>query len=143
MPQLPDAFFKVMNATNRVVQVVSGGRLGTSFGGMPTVELTTTGRKSGQPRTVILTAPVIDGDRLILVASKGGNDDHPDWYRNLVAKPEVEIAFKGTKRPYNARTATPEERAELWPRITSSYSGYGDYQKRATREIPVVICDPA
>lgn len=143
MPQLPDAFFKVMNATNRVAKTLSGGRIGGSLMGMPTLELTTTGRKSGQPRTVILTPPVVEGDRLILVASKGGNDEHPDWYRNLVANPQVEIGRDGKKRRYTARTASPEERAELWPRITESYSGYGDYQKRAKREIPVVICDPA
>ena len=142
MPQLPDTFFKVMNVTNRVAKTLSGGRLGGSLFGMPTMELTTTGRKSGKPRTVILTPPLIEGDRLILVASKGGNDEHPDWYRNLVANPEVEIDRNGSKRRYNARTASPEERAELWPRITASYKGYGDYQKRATREIPVIICDP-
>ena len=143
MPQIPDPFFKLMSGVNRAVLSISGGRVGASFFGMPALELTTTGRKSGQQRTVVLTAPIVDGDRIVLVASKGGNDSHPDWYRNLVANPEVEIAMKGSRRRYKARTASPEERAELWPRITSAYKGYADYEKRASREIPVVLCDPA
>lgn len=143
MPQLPDAFFKVMNATNRVAKSLSGGRIGSSLFGMPTIEVTTIGRKSGQPRTVILTPPVIDGERLVLVASKGGNDEHPDWYRNLVVNPEIEVVRDGTRRRYRAHTASPDERAELWPRIIAGYRGYGDYQKRSKREIPVIICDPA
>lgn len=142
MPQIPDPFFKAMSGLNRAVLSMSGRRVGSTFFGMPALELTTTGRKSGKQRTVVLTAPIVEGERIVLVASKGGNDDHPDWYRNLVANPEVEITLKGEKRTYKARTATPEERAELWPRITSAYKGYADYEKRTTREIPVVICDP-
>ena len=80
---------------------------------------------------------------MVLVASKGGHSDHPDWYRNLTADPRVEITRDGDTTPMVARTATPEERAELWPRIVASYKGYEGYQRNTDREIPVVICEPA
>ncbi|HEX7133115.1 MAG TPA: nitroreductase/quinone reductase family protein, partial [Iamia sp.] len=79
---------------------------------------------------------------VVLVASKGGDDRDPLWYGNLVAQPDVEVTIAGTTTPMRARTATAEERAELWPRITTAYKGYAGYQKRTDREIPVVICEP-
>jgi deazaflavin-dependent oxidoreductase (nitroreductase family) len=109
---------------------------------MPAVELHTTGRKSGQRRTVILTAPIHDEDRIVVIASKGGDDRHPDWYTNLVAQPDVEITRDGITKPYRARTATAEEKAEMWPTVVRSYKGYAGYQKRTDRDIPVVICEP-
>ena len=78
----------------------------------------------------------------MLVASKGGDDRHPEWYLNLTANPEVELTVDGATRPMRARTASTEEKAELWPRIVSAYRGYGGYQRRTTRDIPVVICEP-
>jgi deazaflavin-dependent oxidoreductase (nitroreductase family) len=90
----------------------------------------------------MLTAPVVDGDRIVLVASKGGDDRDPDWYRNLSAHPEIELTMAGRRRPMRARPATIEERSELWPRIVAAYKGYGGYQRRTEREIPVVICEP-
>jgi deazaflavin-dependent oxidoreductase (nitroreductase family) len=89
----------------------------------------------------MLTAPIIEDDRVVLVASKGGDDRDPDWYRNLVAHPEVELTVKGETKPMVARTAAAAERDELWPRITAAYKGYGGYQQRTKREIPVVICE--
>jgi deazaflavin-dependent oxidoreductase (nitroreductase family) len=90
----------------------------------------------------MLTAPVVDGDRVVLVASKGGDDRNPDWYQNIMANPEVELAMAGESRQMRARTATSDEKADLWPRIVSAYKGYGGYQRRTERDIPVVICDP-
>ncbi|HEU5151191.1 MAG TPA: nitroreductase family deazaflavin-dependent oxidoreductase [Iamia sp.] len=139
---LTDLGMKGMNVSHRAVLKVSGGRLLTAPFGMPTVELHTTGRKTGQRRSTLLTAPVREDGRVVLVASKGGDDRDPLWYRNLVADPEVELTIDGVTTPMRARTATPEERAELWPRITAAYKGYAGYQKRTTREIPVVICEP-
>jgi deazaflavin-dependent oxidoreductase (nitroreductase family) len=110
--------------------------------GMPAVELHTTGRRSGRRRTVILTAPVHDATRVVLVASKGGDDRHPDWYLNLRDDPHVELTMDGTTRPYLARTATAEEKAELWPRVVAAYKGYAGYQRRSSRDIPLVICTP-
>ncbi len=91
----------------------------------------------------MLTTPIADGDRIVLVASKGGADRHPAWYLNLVADPDVEVTTSAGHRRMVARTADPDERAALWPRIVRRYSGYRRYQERTARVIPVVICEPA
>lgn len=139
---LPDPLFKVANLIHRGLYDLSGGRLGGSIGSMPVLKLTTTGRRSGQRRTVMLTAPIREDDEIVLVASKGGNDEHPAWYLNLVANPAVTIEIDDRTIEATARTATDEEKAELWPRITSAYKGYAGYQRRTDRDIPVVICTP-
>jgi len=139
---IPELVFKTMNAVHRPLFDLTRGRVGGRFLKMTALKLTTTGRRSGEARTVMLTTPIHDDERIVLVASKGGNDQHPDWYLNLVADPEVTIEMAGRTIRATARTATPDERAELWPRITAAYSGYGDYEQRANREIPVVICTP-
>ena len=90
----------------------------------------------------MLTAPIHGGGRYVLVASKGGDDRHPDWYRNLVAEPEVELTVEGETMSFIARTATEVEKAEMWPQIVAAYKGYGGYQKKTDRDIPVVICEP-
>ncbi|OBC04209.1 nitroreductase [Mycobacterium sp. 852013-50091_SCH5140682] len=138
---LKDSGAKLMNLAHRFVLTVSGKRLLAHPFGMPLVELHTVGRKSGQPRSCFLTTPVHDSKRVVLVASKGGDDRHPDWYRNLQAHPDAELVIDGERRKVHARTANPEEKAELWPQIVASYQGYANYQKRTTRDIPVVICD--
>jgi deazaflavin-dependent oxidoreductase (nitroreductase family) len=109
---------------------------------MPAVELHTTGAKSGLPRSTMLTSPVHDANRIVLVASKGGADRNPLWLGNLVAHPEVEITMKGTTTKMLARIASPDEKAELWPQIVSAYKGYAGYQTKTERDIPVVICEP-
>ena len=132
-----------MNTAHRVLLKVSFGKLGWKAGSMPVLELTTIGRKSGQARAVMLTSPIQDGDTVVIVASKGGEDTHPAWYLNLVANPDVEVALAGAaKRPYAARVADAEERAELWPRVTSSYDNYAGYQRKTDREIPLVLLTP-
>jgi deazaflavin-dependent oxidoreductase (nitroreductase family) len=133
---------KVMSRTHRVILKVSGGRVLHSAFGMPAVELHTIGRKTGEPRTTMLTSPVHDDDRVVLVASKGGDDRHPQWYGNLTANPDVEIVIGGVTRPLRARTASAEEKATLWPQIVAAYQGYGGYQEKTERDIPVVICEP-
>ena len=96
---LADISLKTMIRLHRAIVHLSGGQvLGSAFG-MPVVELHTVGRKSGLPRSTMLTAPVVDGDRIVLVASKGGDDRDPDWYRNLVAHPEIELTMAGRRRP--------------------------------------------
>jgi deazaflavin-dependent oxidoreductase (nitroreductase family) len=139
-----DLLFKTMNAIHHGVLAVSGGRLGWDFMNMPTLELTTTGRKSGQPRSVMLTSPVQEGSTLVIVGSRGGDDRHPAWYHNIKANPEVQVRWKGGPvQPMRARVATPEERARLWPLVVERYKGYGDYQTKTDREIPLVLLDPA
>ncbi len=140
--QLADIGLRTMSQVHRAIVHVTGGRvLGSAFG-MPVVELHTVGRKSGLPRSTMLTAPVVDGDRVVLVASKGGDDRDPDWYRNLMAHPEVELIMAGQHRLMSARRASPAEKAELWPRVVAAYQGYGGYQRRTERDIPLVICEP-
>ncbi len=138
-----DAALKFMNTAHRLLLKASFGKLGWKAGSMPVLELTTIGRKSGQARAVMLTSPIQDGDTVVIVASKGGEDSHPAWYLNLVANPDVEVALAGApKRPYTARVASAEERAELWPRVTSSYDNYAGYQRKTDREIPLVLLTP-
>lgn len=106
------------------------------------VLLTTTGRKSGKRRVTPLTA-TLDGDRVVLVASNGGAPKHPDWYLNLQADPRVAVQRGGSAVAMLARTASADERAELWPRVVATFKGYDGYQKRTEREIPLVICERA
>ena len=139
---LADVSMKTMSQVHRAIVHLSGGQLLGSAFGMPVVELHTTGRTSGLPRSTMLTAPVTDGDRVVLVASKGGDDRDPDWYRNLLAHPEIELTMAGQRRPMRARRASPAEKAELWPRVVAAYSGYAGYQRRTEPDIPLVICEP-
>ena len=127
---------------HRAALKVTGGRWPRSVLGMEPVELHTTGRVSGQRRSTMLSAPIYGDDRVVLVASKGGHEHDPDWYKNLVANPDVEITARGRTVPMAARTASSEERAALWSTITAAYGGYDGYQRRTDREIPVVICEP-
>ncbi|HEX5616612.1 MAG TPA: nitroreductase family deazaflavin-dependent oxidoreductase [Acidimicrobiia bacterium] len=138
-----DVMLKTMNAVHRALLAITFGKIGWSAGGMPVLELTTTGRRSGQPRSVMLTSPVQEGSTLVIVASRGGDDVHPAWYHNLVADPQVEVALGGkAKQPMRARVATPDERARLWPQITAKYRNYAQYQTKTEREIPLVLLEP-
>jgi deazaflavin-dependent oxidoreductase (nitroreductase family) len=127
---------------HRALLKLTGGRFPRTVLGMQPVELHTTGRKSGARRSTMLTAPIFEPGRVVLVASKGGHQDHPDWYKNLAANPDVELTAEGRTRRMRARTASAEEKAEMWPRILSAYKGYAGYQKNTDREIPVVILEP-
>lgn len=137
-----DLMAKGMNVLHRSLLSVSGGRIGATAKGMHVVQLHTTGRTSGQRRSVMLTCPIYETDRVVLIASKGGDDRHPDWYRNLVALPDVELTDGGTTRLMRARTASPAEKAEMWPAIVAANKGYEGYQQRTDRDIPVVVCEP-
>jgi deazaflavin-dependent oxidoreductase (nitroreductase family) len=139
----PDFVLKSMNAIHRGVLKVSGGKAGWHTAGMPVLELTTTGRKSGQPRSVMLTSPLQQGDAIVVVASRGGDDHSPAWYHNLAANPDVQVSWKGEPvRPMHARVANAEERAQMWPKITSKFKNYAGYQARTSREIPLVLLEP-
>lgn len=139
-----DPVIKVINTLHRTLVNVSKGKIGGKIGGMPAVVLTTTGRKTGEKRQSMLTAPIVDGDRIVLIASYGGGPKHPQWYLNLTADPNVQIAVSGgPTKNYIARTADATERAQLWPQVTAAYKGYAGYQEKTDREIPVVLFDPA
>jgi deazaflavin-dependent oxidoreductase (nitroreductase family) len=143
---MPSALtFKVMNGIHRTILRGTGGRVGWFMPGykMPVVELTTIGRKSGQPRTTMLTSPLQEGSTIVLVASAGGNDRHPAWYLNIVSNPEVTVAVRGEPaKRMRAAPASPEERARLWPLVTRDHPNYAGYQRRTQREIPLVLLRP-
>jgi deazaflavin-dependent oxidoreductase (nitroreductase family) len=138
-----DLFARVVFGLHRELYTRTGGRfIGNAFG-MPVIILRTTGRKSGKLRETMLTSPLQEGDTIAIVASYGGDDRHPAWFLNLKDNPEVEITMRGRTRKMRARIATADEKARMWPRITSTYRGYSSYQRRTDRDIPVVLLDPA
>jgi deazaflavin-dependent oxidoreductase (nitroreductase family) len=124
------------------VFLATRGRVLGGFLGMPVVMLTTTGRKTGKKRYTMLTSPHQDGEKVILIASWGGDDRHPTWFLNLRDNPDVAVVMQGKERRMRAHVATPEERETLWRRVVKSYRGYGRYQERTDREIPVVVLEP-
>jgi len=135
-------FIKLMSRANAWAYRRTKGRIGGTFvGGAPVALLSTTGRKSGEVRTVPLIY-LAEGDAVVFVASKGGMSKHPLWYLNLTANPDVTVEIKDDRREMVARTATADEKAELWPKLVAIYGEYDTYQARTDREIPVVICEP-
>ena len=135
---LADISLKTMSRVHRAIVQLSGGKiLGSAFG-MPVVELHTVGRNSGRPRSTMLTAPVIDGDRVVLVASKGGDDRDPDWYRNLLANPQVTVELGTETFPATAVPVTGPERDTIYAEQGRRYPGFAEYQAKTDRVIPVV-----
>ena len=117
------------------------GEVGYIWNGAPILLLTTTGRSTGEPRTT----PLIfgrDGDAYVLIASQGGAPEHPGWYRNILANPEVEVQVGTRKVKARARTSSGEERARLWQQALEFWPPYADYALKTEREIPVVVLDP-
>lgn len=140
---IANPIIRIMSRVNTWAYRVTNGRLGGKFrGGAPVMLLTVIGRKTGQRHTFPLLYLRV-GDRVVTVASKGGMDHHPLWYRNLVATPAVEVQIGAEVTPMRAHTASPAEKAELWPRLVAMYPDYAQYQKRTKRDIPVVILSPA
>jgi deazaflavin-dependent oxidoreductase (nitroreductase family) len=120
----------------------SKGADGHIWNGIPTLLLTTTGRKSGKP----YTTPLIygkDGDRYLIVGSWGGSPRHPQWYLNLVAQPQVEIQVAAEKFKARTSTAAGEEKARLWKIMAAIYPNYDVFQTRTTRVIPLVVIERA
>jgi deazaflavin-dependent oxidoreductase (nitroreductase family) len=139
-----DFALKAMNTVHRGLLRLTGQRIGWNALRMPVLELTTVGRKSGQSRSVMLTSPLQEGDTVVVVASRGGDDHHPAWLLNVQANPEVEVSLRGgPKRPMRARVATAPERARLWPLVVADHKNYAGYQRRTSREIPLVLLEPA
>jgi deazaflavin-dependent oxidoreductase (nitroreductase family) len=108
--------------------------------GSSTLILTTRGRRSGEPRSTPLIYGRNNGDYMV-VASKGGSDEPPAWYRNLQEDPEVEAQVKGDRFRARARTATAEEKPQLWSIMTEQWPDYAEYQQKTEREIPVVVLE--
>lgn len=121
--------------------LASDGDDGYEFDGAKCVVLTTRGRRTGATRRSPLIR-VSDGDRYLLVASMGGAPNHPSWYLNLVANPNITIQDRAEAYEMVARTADPHEKAKLWPLAVAQWPDYEVYQERAERDIPLVICEP-
>ena len=131
---------KVVTAVHVALYRATKGRLGGRTG-LPVLLLTTTGRRSGRRLTKPL-GYVKEGDDFLLAASNAGNDFFPSWWLNLEANPVAEIQVRGQRLSVNARKASPEERERLWPKFPEAYKGYASYEKKTSREIPVVILTP-
>ncbi len=140
MPVNP-TFLRFVSMTHLFWYRLTGGLIGGSIGGMSMLLLTTTGRKTGQPRTTPLQY-LEDGKNLVVIASNGGNPRHPAWWLNLEKNPQAEAQLKNQTKRVNAEAATGEERERLWRAAVERYSGYEGYQKTAQREIPVVVLRP-
>ncbi|MEE2058873.1 nitroreductase family deazaflavin-dependent oxidoreductase [Rhodococcus artemisiae] len=141
------SIIKWMSRVNVVLYRATGGRLGGKWRvgsafpwGIPVCLLTTTGRKTGQPRTAPLLFLEADG-KVLLVASQGGLPKHPLWFRNIQANPEVTVQIRSDIRKLTARVATDTERARYWPELTAMYPDFDNYQSWTDRVIPVVVCE--
>lgn len=135
-----ELFSKYYGRFNTWLYQRTGGRLGNTLLGAPVLLLTTTGNKSGQKRTVPLLY-LKDGERYLIVASKGGFPTDPAWYKNLVANPAVEVQEGAAVKAMRARTLSEEEKAQVWPRLVAMYKYYQQYQDRTERSIPVVALE--
>lgn len=141
---LKDVLARNITAVHEALFRATDGRVGGRIVGMEALILGTTGRRSGKPRSTMLTAPLVDDDgsgRVVLVASYGGDDRDPTWFLNLRANPDVTITMRGSTSAYRARVATPAEKSALWPSVVAAYKGYAGYQDRTERDIPLVICE--
>ncbi|OBF95588.1 nitroreductase [Mycobacterium sp. 852002-51152_SCH6134967] len=119
----------------------TGGEVGYLWNGVPTLLLTVTGRRSGQPRTSALIFGR-HGEDYLVVASMGGAPMHPKWYLNLQANPAAEIQVRDRRIAVRACTATPEEKPQLWRIMAELWPNYDAYQARTSRDIPVVVLTP-
>jgi len=120
---------------------VSGGRIGGKMGKVSVLLLTTTGRKTGKQRTLPLVY-IMDGSDYVITASAGGADKHPGWFFNIRSNPQATIQVKDKHIQVTAEIAEPEKKSELWSRLVEVAPNFAGYEKRTSREIPMVILHP-
>jgi deazaflavin-dependent oxidoreductase (nitroreductase family) len=137
-----DRITRIINTVHQTLFTLSKGRVGGTLMGMPVVLLTTTGRKSGQPRRNMVGVPLTDGDNPVLIASFGGQPNHPQWYLNMKADSRVEITRGGQTVPMTARITEGAEREALWARAVADTPDFEKYQAQTKREIPIVVVEP-
>ncbi|MGZ4308027.1 MAG: nitroreductase family deazaflavin-dependent oxidoreductase [Gaiellaceae bacterium] len=137
-----DLTFRLLGGLHRNVYRLTGGKIGARIVNLPVLLLTTTGRKSGRPRTQPL-AYTRTGDGYVVIASKGGAAHHPLWYLNLRANPLAEVTVGRETQEVRAREAEGEERERLWRQMADVYSGYDRYAQKTSRRIPVIVLEPA
>ncbi len=146
--ELTRRLIKVMATVNVALYRLTRGRVGGTWrigagwhDPVPICLLEHRGRRTGKRRTTPLVY-LRDGSRIVVVASQAGRPRHPLWFRNLEADPDVTVQIRGDRRRMRARTAGPQERSQLWPRLVDLYRDYDSYQSWTEREIPVVILEP-
>ncbi|MEO6028087.1 MAG: nitroreductase family deazaflavin-dependent oxidoreductase [Candidatus Binatia bacterium] len=132
---------EVIWSVHRFLYRVSGGRIGGSAVGLPVLMLTTKGRKSGEPRTSVLTY-LPKGRAAVVFASNAGEPKHPAWWLNLVADPHAQVQIGRDVTPMSAREADGAERQQLWAELVRASPSYAEYEQRTTRRIPVVVLEP-
>jgi deazaflavin-dependent oxidoreductase (nitroreductase family) len=138
---MANSTFRILGGLHKRIYRLTGGKVGGKLGKAPVLLLTTTGRKSGQPRTnPLLYAQA--GDGFVVIASKGGADEHPFWYLNLQATPRAEVTVGRETRQVNAREAEGEERERLWRALADLHPGYDKYAQKTARRIPVLVLEP-
>ncbi|MDH3249341.1 MAG: nitroreductase family deazaflavin-dependent oxidoreductase [Acidimicrobiia bacterium] len=137
-----DGTAKRLSRLHTVLYRATRGRVGRRLVDNDMLLLTTVGRNTGKPHTVPLLY-LRDGERLVVFASWGGRDEHPEWYLNLAAHPDTEVQVDGERIRMTARTAEGDERARWWVAAQRAYDGYTTYQSRTDRQIPVVILEVA
>ena len=138
---IPGSFLRRIGKLNVPLYRITRGRIGGRVGRAPVLLLTTTGRRSGEPRT----SPVLflpDGERLLVIGSNAGNDRPPAWALNLTANPDAEVQVRADRRQVRARVAEGEERDELWRKMNEQYSGFDDYRNRTKRDIRLFVLEP-
>ena len=138
---MPAGALRALGKLNTPIYRLTRGRLMNKVGKAPVMLLTSTGRRSGQART----APVVygvDGERLVVISSNGGNHNAPGWSYNLKANPDAEVEIGGERRKVRARVADGEERAELWRRMNEEYAGFDDYEHNVQRDIALFVLEP-
>lgn len=136
--QVKDVLFRVTTTVHRELYRRTGGKFGGKAGKAQILLLTTTGRRSGKPRTTPLNF-LADGDRFVVIASFGGDDRDPQWLKNLQANPVATVEIGARTHGVQGRVATGEEKAQYWPLMVEMYAGYDKYQRGTSRDIPVVI----
>jgi deazaflavin-dependent oxidoreductase (nitroreductase family) len=138
---IPDWALRWLGKWNVPLYRVSRGRIGGRVGRAPVLLITTTGRRTGAPRT----APVLylaDGDRLVVIGSNAGNTRPPAWALNLLAGPDAEVNVKGDIRPVRARVAEGEERDALWQKMNDQFGGFDGYREKTSRDIRLFVLEP-
>jgi deazaflavin-dependent oxidoreductase (nitroreductase family) len=138
---IPAGMLRTAGKLNVPIYRLTRGRVMGKVGRAPVLLLTSTGRRSGQPRT----APVLfllDGERIVVIGSNAGNRHAPAWSHNLKANPDAAVQIRGERRTVRARVAEGDERAELWTKMNAQYAGFDDYDERTSREIAVFVLEP-
>jgi F420H(2)-dependent quinone reductase len=138
----PKRIIRFFTGLNVMIYRLSGGKLMNRLEGAPICLVSMTGRMSGKKKTIALMYTP-HGQDVLLVASLGGAPQHPVWYYNLKAQPQIEIQAGRVRRKMVAREASPEEKRSLWPVVVANYPSFAAYQQRTTREIPLFVCSPA